>query len=152
MSKVSEAPTHATSESFVAVSDDLPWAPFPGVEGESGFKLLRVNRDIGGVTALLRIPAGSYGPMHKHTGAGEYLIIKGNIPFGDKVLGPGDYWFEPAGLTHAEPPPDEEVIMLVVMYGPIATKLPDGSHGPMVDADLLTKLWQRSLASAPQPA
>ena len=152
MSNVSDAPIHATSESYVTVSADLPLAPFPGVEGESGFKLLRVNRDIGGVTALLRIPAGSYGPMHKHTGAGEYLIIKGNIPFGDKVLGPGDYWFEPAGLTHSEPPPDEEVIMLVVMYGPIATKLPDGSHGPMVDADLLTKLWQRSLASAPQPA
>jgi hypothetical protein len=151
MSTTNEA-THATSDEYFTKTDELPWARFPGVEGESGFKLLRVNRDIGGVTALLRIPPGSYGPMHKHTGAGEYLIVKGHIPFGDKVLGPGDYFFEPAGLTHSEPPPDEEVIMLVVMYGPIATKTPDGAPGPMVDADLLTKLWERELAKAPQPA
>jgi hypothetical protein len=138
--------THATSEAFLSKTDDLPWAPFPGVE-DSGFKLLRVNRDIGGITALLRIPPGSAGPMHKHLGAGEYLILKGNIPFGEKVLGPGDYFFEPAGLTHSEPPPDEEVIMLVISYGPIATKMPNGAPGPMVDADLMTKLWKRALGS-----
>ncbi len=86
--------------------------------------------------------------MHKHCGAGEYLILKGNIPFGEKVLGPGDYFFEPAGLTHSEPPPDEEVIMLVVSYGPIATKMANGAPGPMVDAELMTKLWQRALERA----
>ena len=108
--------TFATSDEFFTTTGDLPWAPFPGVEGESGFKLLRVNRDIGGVTALLRIPKGSYGPLHRHTGAGEYLILEGHIPFGEKVLGPGDYFFEPADLTHSEPPPDEDVVMLVVMF------------------------------------
>ena len=139
--------THATSEVFLTTTNDLPWAPFPGVE-DSGFKLLRVNRDIGGMTALLRIPPGSAGPMHKHCGAGEYLILKGHVPFGDTVLGPGDYFFEPAGLTHSEPPPDEEVVMLVVSYGPIATKMPDGAPGPMVDVDLMTKLWKRALANS----
>jgi hypothetical protein len=40
------------------------------------------------------------------------------------------------------------VIMLVISYGPIATKMPNGAPGPMVDADLMTKLWKRALGSA----
>ena len=43
---------YATSEELHMKADDLPWAPFPGIEG-GGFKLLRVNRDIGGLTILL---------------------------------------------------------------------------------------------------
>ncbi len=139
--------TYATSSSFVAQSDELPWAPFPGVDG-GGFKLLRVNRDIGGMTSLLWIPPGARGPMHKHCGAGEYLILRGHLDFGDRTLGPGDYFFEPAGLVHSEPPPDEDVIMLVVSYGPIATKTPEGTPGPMVDVELLERFWERALERA----
>lgn len=136
---------YATSDELHLRADDLPWAPFPGIEG-GGFKLLRVNRDIGGLTILLWIPPGTRGPMHKHCGAGEYLILRGHIPFGDMTLGPGDYFFEPAGLIHSEPPPDEDVVMLVVSYGPIATTMPDGSPGPVVDAELMVKFWERALA------
>jgi quercetin dioxygenase-like cupin family protein len=141
---MSETSAYATSDEMHIATDDLPWAPFPGVE-DSGFKLLRVNRDISGMTALLRIPKGVRGPMHKHCGAGEYLILQGHIDFGDRKLGPGDYFFEPAGLRHSEPPPDEDVVMLVVSYGPIATTRPDGSPGPVVDAELMAKLWERAL-------
>lgn len=123
---------------------DLPWAPFPGING-GGFKLLRVHPDTGGMTILLWIPPGTRGPMHKHTAAGEYLILKGNIPFGDRILGPGDYFYEPAGLTHSEPPPEEDVVMLVTSYGPIANFREDGTPMPVVDSDLMAKFWQRAL-------
>src|SRR5262245_54733454 len=135
---------YATSEEMQIASNDLPWAPFPGIP-KSGFKLLRVNRDISGLTMLLKIPAGVRGPMHKHCGAGEYIIMQGHINFGDRVLGPGDYFFEPAGLQHSEPPPDEEVIMLVISYGPIATTRPDGAPGVVVDAEMMAQLWDRAL-------
>ncbi len=101
----------------------MPWAPFPGIQG-GGFKLLRVHPDTGGYTALLWIPPGTRGPLHKHTAAVEYLILQGHVDFGDRVLGPGSYFYEPAGLTHSEPPPDEDVVMLVTSFGPIATTGP----------------------------
>jgi hypothetical protein len=139
---------HATATPLLAETqldtDDMPWAPFPGIRG-GGFKLLRVHPDTGGYTALLWIPPGTRGPLHKHTAAVEYLILQGHVDFGDRVLGPGCYFYEPAGLTHSEPPPDEDVVMLVTSFGPIATTRADGSPGPIVDADLLAGFYDRAV-------
>ena len=131
-------------------TDEMPWAPFPGIKG-GGFKLLRVHPDTGGYTALLWIPPGTRGPLHKHTAAVEYLILQGHVDFGDRVLGPGSYFYEPSGLTHSEPAPDEDVVMLVMSFGPIATYRPDGAPGPVVDADLLAGFYDRAVQNGGVP-
>ncbi len=140
---------YCTNRNFVVDTEDLPWAPFPGTEGGGAFKLLRVNRDISGMTMLLRLAPESVGPWHKHCGSTEYYILDGHVPWGgDTVLPAGTYFYEAAGLQHSEPPPGNEVTMLVISYGPIQGFFPDGKPGPVIDAEMMIKHWTRALEAA----
>ena len=85
--------------------DDLAWIPFPGVEG-IGMKVLRVSSETGAWTVLFQMEAGSGFPRHKHLGAGEYMMIKGEIEVrggvknGGITAVAGDYGWEPTGMIH----------------------------------------------------
>ena len=57
--------------SGIRFSEEMPWIPFPGIEG-SHFKLLRLDRETDGGIFLLRVQPGVKGPLHKHFGSVEY--------------------------------------------------------------------------------
>jgi len=85
--------------------DDLDWIAFPGVEG-IGMKVLRVSPETGAWTVLFRMVAGSGFPRHKHLGAGEYLMltgeieVRGGVKNGGITAYAGDYGWEPSGMIH----------------------------------------------------
>jgi hypothetical protein len=127
-------------------SEDMPWIPFPGIEG-SDFKLLRLDRETDGGIFLLRIQPGCKGPMHRHFGSVEYFNIKGTLSFGDTTIVPGSYAYELGGFAHSEDPPTEgETITLFIVHGPIQAYLPDGTPGPVLGATSMAKLQERHLA------
>ena len=105
--------------SGVRHSEDMPWVPFPGIEG-SDYKLLRLNRENDGGIFLLRIQPGCKGQMHKHFGSVEYYNLKGTLSFGDETIVPDSYAYELGGFKHSEQPPEDgETITLFMVHGPL---------------------------------
>jgi anti-sigma factor ChrR (cupin superfamily) len=127
-------------------SEDMPWVPFPGIEG-SDFKLLRLDRETDGGIFLLRIQPGCKGPMHKHFGSVEYFNLKGTLSFGDERIVPGTYAYELGGFKHSEEPPEEgETITLFIVHGPLQVYLPDGTPGRVLGVTAMAQLQERYLA------
>jgi hypothetical protein len=128
-------------------SEDMPWVPFPGIEG-SDFKLLRLDRETDGGIFLLRVKPGCKGPRHKHFGSVEYFNIKGTLSFGDVTIVPGSYVYELGGFEHSEDPPEDgETITLFIVHGPLQSYLPDGTPGPVMGLTAMAKVQERYLAS-----
>ncbi len=127
-------------------SEEMPWIPFPGIEG-SDFKLLRLDRETDGGIFLLRIQPGVKGPMHKHFGSVEYFNLKGKLKYGKLQLGPGAYAYEMGGFKHSEDPPEgEETITLFIVHGPLQAYQPDGTPGRVLGATAMAKLQERYIA------
>ena len=127
-------------------ADDIPWIPFPGIEG-SHFKLLRLDRETDGGVFLLKIQPGVKGPMHKHFGSVEYFNIKGTLKFGKFNIGPGSYAYELGGFKHSEDPPEkEETITLFIVHGPLQAYMEDGSPGKVLGASAMAKLQEKYIA------
>jgi quercetin dioxygenase-like cupin family protein len=86
-------------------TDDLDWIAFPGVEGID-MKVLRVSPETGAWTVLFQMVPESGFPRHKHLGAGEYFMLKGEIEVrggvknGGITAYAGDYGWEPSGMIH----------------------------------------------------
>ena len=65
------------------------------------------NRNVGAHGSFGQFPANFITPLHTHTGAYHGVVIKGQMtnPFegaqNPPALGPGSYWFVPAGMEHA---------------------------------------------------
>jgi anti-sigma factor ChrR (cupin superfamily) len=132
--------------SGIRFSDQMPWIPFPGIEG-SHFKLLRLDRETDGGIFLLRIQPGVRGPLHKHFGSVEYYNLKGELNFGKVKLGPGSYAYELGGFKHSEDPPErEETITLFIVHGPLQAYDADGNPGRVLGATAMAKLQERYIA------
>ncbi|MGH7899500.1 MAG: cupin domain-containing protein [Candidatus Binatia bacterium] len=126
-------------------SQDMPWIPFPGIEG-SHFKLLRLDRETDGGIFLLRIQPGVRGPLHKHFGSVEYYNLEGTLDFGKVKMGPGSYAYELGGFKHSEEPPTEETITLFIVHGPLQAYQPDGTPGRVLGATAMAKLQEQYMA------
>lgn len=84
---------------------DLQWVPFPGAPGID-MKVLRVSSETGTWTVLFQCATGSGFPRHMHLGAGEYLMlsgemeVRGGVKAGGITAVAGDYGYEPSGMIH----------------------------------------------------
>lgn len=78
---------------------DTTWeeTSIPGVQR----RILRIDRERGQVTLLMRMAAGASYPGHVHHGGEECLVLEGDLQVGDQVLREGDYQYAPPGSHHA---------------------------------------------------
>src|SRR5438876_985333 len=78
---------------------DLPWHPLgPG----TWFKLLRASEETGVWTSLIKMEAGSRFAPHKHLGAAEFFVIRGEFDYRAGTAKAGDYGYEPLGAIHVD--------------------------------------------------
>lgn len=130
------------SASGIVHSQDMPWVPLPGIEGQD-IKLLRTIPETGGMIFLYRILPGVAGPRHKHFASAEYFVLKGKATFGTEVISAGSYAYELGGFQHTEDAPDEEIVMLFITHGPLQVINEDGSRGMVVDTDSILEAIER---------
>jgi quercetin dioxygenase-like cupin family protein len=132
--------------------EDLAWVPFPGAPGID-MKVLRVSSETGTWTTLFQCAAGSGFPRHMHLGAGEYLMISGEMEVrgGAKAGGitavAGDYGYEPTGMIHDWTNFVSDTVFFFTNHGPIQFMDDDDNIVGVLD-------WQGVLAidaSAPAP-
>jgi quercetin dioxygenase-like cupin family protein len=71
---------------------------FPGVR----LRMLRMSRDLGIFTALVRMEPGAVYPAHDHAMGDDCFVLQGELQVGDVLLRAGDYQYAPAGTCHVE--------------------------------------------------
>jgi anti-sigma factor ChrR (cupin superfamily) len=122
---------------------DLPWHPLgPG----TWFKLLRVSEETGVWTSLIKMEAGSRFAPHKHLGAAEFFVIRGEFDYRAGTAKAGDYGYEPLGAIHGATTCTVESEYVITTYGPIAFLNEDGSVQMLYDFAAAKKLWDEQQA------
>lgn len=122
---------------------DLPWHPLgPG----TWFKLLRVSEETGIWTSLIKMEAGSRFAPHKHLGAAEFFVIRGEFDYRAGTAKAGDYGYEPLGAIHGATTCTVESEYVITTYGPIAFLNEDGSVQMLYDFAAAKKLWDEQQA------
>jgi len=122
---------------------DLPWLPLgPG----TWFKLLRISEETGVWTSLIKMEAGSRFAAHKHLGAAEFFVIKGEFDYRAGTAKAGDYGYEPLGAMHGATTCTVESEYVITTYGPIAFLNEDGSVQMLYDFSAAKKLWDEQQA------
>ena len=122
---------------------DLPWHPLgPG----TWFKLLRVSEETGVWTSLIKMEAGSRFAPHKHLGAAEFFVVKGEFDYRAGTAKAGDYGYEPLGAIHGATTCTVESEYVITTYGPIAFLNEDRSVQMLYDFSAAKKLWDEQQA------
>src|SRR5215467_13671197 len=95
----------------------LPWIGVaPGVWSKS----LAFFRENEGWVSLLRLEPGARIPQHRHGGEVHGYILTGRRRAGGRILGPGDYEYEPAGSVDTwAVEGDEPLVSLFIVRGPV---------------------------------
>ena len=104
-------------------TDELDWQPtFPG----GWIKPLRNCEVTGQWTQLLKLEAGAAVPPHYHLGAGEFIVLSGELVYASGSARPGDYGYEAIGAHHEKTHAVEETVIFFVGHGPLAMLDEDG--------------------------
>jgi anti-sigma factor ChrR (cupin superfamily) len=125
------------SDELLVNVDDLEWKPM-GV-GAWG-KVLRVCKETGSWTVMLKQEAGTVVPPHKHLAAADFYVLRGCVEYRGGVAKAGHFAREPLGAVHEHTSFSEETIYLFTSYGPLAMYGPDGSIAGVTDAELMQAL------------
>ena len=97
--------------------EELEWQPtFPG----GWIKRLRSCETTGQWTQLLKLEAGAAVPAHFHLGAGEFIVLSGELRYASGTARPGDYGYEAIGAHHEKTYAEEETVIFYVGHGPLA--------------------------------
>src|SRR5215472_3961539 len=78
-------------------SNDAEW--IPSGDGNE-FKVLRISKETGAWSALIKAPAGQVNAPHTHLGPADFLVLSGQIDYRGGCAKAGDYIYEPAGAVH----------------------------------------------------
>jgi len=98
-------------------TDELAWQPtFPG----GWIKPLRNCETTGQWTQLLKLEAGAAVPPHYHLGAGEFIVLSGELHYASGTAKVGDYGYEAIGAHHEKTHALEETVIFFVGHGPLA--------------------------------
>ena len=104
--------------SAIAGSGAFPWMPvMPGMSS----KPLAFLPDKTGWVVLLRVEPGMRIGLHRHQGEVHGFVLNGRRRLGDgRVLGPGDFEYEPAGQADTwSVEGDEPLVSLFIVRGPV---------------------------------
>jgi len=117
-------------DSAVVRTNDAEW--IPSGDGNE-FKVLRISKETGAWSALIKAPAGQVNGSHTHLGPADFLVLSGQIDYRGGCAKAGDYIYEPAGAVHEATTHPVETIYFANVYGPVAFHGKDGSIAGVLD-------------------
>jgi quercetin dioxygenase-like cupin family protein len=96
---------------ILARSAEAEWvAVAPGVSS----RRLRLDKETGAATVLLKFEPGTSFPAHNHPGGEEVYVLEGEIKIGGQTLRAGDYLYTPPDGKHAASTKEGCVFLLAV--------------------------------------
>ena len=104
------------------------------------FKVMRISKETGAWSALIKAPAGQVNAPHTHLGPADFYVLKGCIEYRGGVAKAGHFAREPLGAVHEHTSFPEETLYLFTSYGALAMYGPDGNVVAVTDAQLMQAL------------
>jgi len=137
-------------------TNSLPWISLPQIPGCS-MKPLRVSRETGAFTVIIKMPAGTTQPPHVLFGASDSFILSGALsyksgPLKGSPLGPGYWGYTPANVRMEGVTADEDTEYLATFYGPVGFLGSDGGGicSILAGPDVAAAAYRRGIPLVPQ--
>jgi hypothetical protein len=131
----------------------LPYIDIPQMPGTS-MKPLRVSRETGAFTVLMKVKAGTTQPPHVLLGMSDTFIISGKLAYNKGPLkgeiGPGVWGYTPANAKMEGNTAVEDTEYVATFHGPIAFLNADGSVSSLLTgADVMNAAHKRGIPLIP---
>jgi anti-sigma factor ChrR (cupin superfamily) len=123
--------------------------PWIDMGGGNQVIVLRVSKETGFFSMLIKAPAGQVNAPHTHIGAADFYVIEGGFDYRGGSARAGDWVYEPAGAMHDATTHPMDTIYLANSYGPIAFHGKDGGYSHITDWRSIQAMQER--AGQPQP-
>lgn len=132
----------------------LPWIDMPQMPG-CAMKPLRVSRETGAFTLIIKMKAGTTQPTHVLLGACDTFILSGKLanPKGPSAgeMGPGVWGYAPAGVTVEGNTAIEDTEYLTTFYSGAAFLNQTGSVADLLmGTDVMAAAQKREVPLLPQ--
>lgn len=115
----------------------LDWKPLAdGID----VKLLFSSKETGRWTVLLKCAEGSFFARHKHYGAGEYYVVKGQMEYRMGTAQTGDYGYEPLGAIHDRTTFTQDTLLYFTNHGPVLFLDDEDNIQSILDSEFLETL------------
>ena len=97
------------------------------------FIVLRISKETGAWSALIKAAAGQVNAPHTHLGPADFYVITGGFDYRGGSARAGDWVYEPAGAVHEATSHPVDTIYLANVYGPVAFHDGKGGYSQVLD-------------------
>jgi 2,4'-dihydroxyacetophenone dioxygenase len=97
------------------------------------FIVLRISKETGAWSALIKAPAGQVNAPHTHLGPADFYVITGGFDYRGGSARAGDWVYEPAGAVHEATSHPVDTVYLANVYGPVAFHDGKGGYSHILD-------------------
>ena len=84
------------------------------------FLVLRISKETGAWSALVKAKAGQVNAPHTHIGPADFYVISGGFDYRGGSAREGDWVYEPAGAVHDATTHPMDTVYLANVHGPVA--------------------------------
>jgi 2,4'-dihydroxyacetophenone dioxygenase len=97
------------------------------------FIVLRISKETGAWSALVKAPAGQVNAPHTHIGPADFYVISGGFDYRGGSARAGDWVYEPAGAVHEATSHPMDTVYLANVHGPVAFHDGKGGFSAILD-------------------
>lgn len=117
-------------DSSLIQTDKVDWIDSGG---GNLFKVLRISKETGAWSALIKAPKGQVNPPHTHLGAADFYVISGGFDYRGGSARAGDWVYEAAGAVHEATSHPVDTVYLANVYGPVGFHDENGKIAQVLD-------------------
>ena len=104
------------------------------------FLVLRISKETGAWSALVRAKAGQVNAPHTHIGPADFYVLSGGFDYRGGSAREGDWVYEPAGAVHEATTHPMDTIYLANVHGPVAFHDSKGGIAGILDWRAVQKM------------
>ncbi len=120
------------------------------------FLVLRISKETGAWSALVKAPAGQVNAPHTHIGPADFYVLSGGFDYRGGSARAGDWVYEAAGTVHEATTHPMDTVYLANVYGPVAFHDGKGGFAGILDwravQAMVDKAKQKKKVAAPVTA
>ena len=104
------------------------------------FLVLRISKETGVWSALVKAKAGQVNAPHTHIGPADFYVLSGGFDYRGGSAREGDWVYEPAGAVHEATTHPVDTVYLANVHGPVAFHDSKGGIAGILDWRAVQKM------------
>lgn len=115
------------------------------------FLVLRISKETGAWSALVKAKAGQVNAPHTHIGPADFYVLKGGFDYRGGSAREGDWVYEPAGAVHEATTHPVDTVYLANVHGPVAFHDSNGKLAAILDWRAVRDMVDKAAAKKKKP-